>query len=103
MGSIVETVVSLSPPALTRLPICALAIPAIPAIGETIFVKPRLSSAVTTAALPAATAALADTMAAFPVSTFALAASTSALAARLACTALSRSCSVTPPAFAKGM
>jgi hypothetical protein len=50
IGSTVETVVSSAVAlGLSRSPICALAIPAMPLIGEVIRVKPRLSLAVSSA------------------------------------------------------
>ena len=53
IGLTVEIVVSESLFGLTRLPICARAIPAMPSIGEVILVKPRLSWAAATPAFAA--------------------------------------------------
>ena len=60
IGSTDETVVSSLPLGLSRSPICALAMPAIPVIGEVIRVKPRLSFAVFRLASAASSSAFAD-------------------------------------------
>ena len=91
MGSSVDTVVSVPLFGPTRSPTCAVAMAAIPSIGDRMVVKPRLRVAVATTALAASTAALAATIAALATSIAALAAATCAFAARLFWTALSRS------------
>ena len=61
MGSTVDTVVSSGPPGFpTKSPNWALAMPAMPSMGEVILVKLRSISDLRTAALAACTAALAE-------------------------------------------
>ena len=78
IGSSVETVVTASLDGPTRLPTCVVAAPAMPSMGEVSLVKPRLTLAVSTAAVAAAIPASAASICALAVSTCAFAAATCA-------------------------
>jgi len=67
IGSTVETVVSGALVVLIKFPTWACAMPAIPSMGEMMRVKPKLSSAVLTAALAFSICPFAVAMAAFAV------------------------------------
>ena len=104
MGSTVETVVSSSmDPGPTRLPICALAMPAMPSTGDMILVKPRSTWAFSTVAWAATIEACAASTDACAAPTAAWAALTAASVDWSAPMASSRSFWLTAFCSARGL